>query len=199
MEIPSACAASVPSDGGATLCVPGEMFVKRVCNGLFPDVALTLFNKKSPFTRMYMRGDVEAWNADGGMSTRARLVFDEEMLVLKRRLAAPNSIVAGAGAGYLVMRWDGTCFTLEDGELTSQKPPAAKHPAIPWRRLTDRTRDALLKSPKILGAFQRRGHECKGQSTGEVSKACETADTALSATVVGEVRSGLSLPTPDPI
>jgi hypothetical protein len=201
MQVPTACIGANPSaDAGSNaLCVPGDAFTKRFCNGAYPDIALALMNKSSPFTRMYLRGDVDAWNADGGISTRARLQFDEEMLVLRRREPPANSVVVGAGAGYQVMRWDGSCFTLDEGELTSRKPPVAKHPPIPWRKLAERTKDALLKNTKVLAAFQRRGKECKGASTGEVSKACESADTALSAAVVTELRGGFAMPQPEPL
>jgi hypothetical protein len=103
----------------------------------------------------------------------------------------------GAGASFLVMRWDGNCYTLDEGELTTKKPPAAKHGPIPWRWISDRTKDALLTSPKVLAAFQRRAKECQGVSSGDISRACEHADQALSAAVVAEVRGGLAIPTPD--
>jgi hypothetical protein len=169
-----------------------------MCNGSFPDVALALMAKSTPFTRMYMKADVEGWNADGGASARARLRFDEEVLVLKRRQPPANGVVVGSGgAGYLVMRWDGNCYTLEDGELTTKRPPAPKHASIPWRFYADRTKNALLESAKILGAYQKRGKECKGAITGEVSRACEQADGALSAAVVSEVREGMFVPAPE--
>ena len=169
-----------------------------MCNGSFADVALVLLAKDTPFVRMFMKGDVDGWNADGGASARARLRFDEEMLVLRRRTPPANGIVVGSGgAGYLVMRWDGNCYTLEDPELTTKKPAAPKHAPIPWRLYSEGTKNALLKSPKVLAAYQRRGKECKGALSGEVTRACEQADTALSAVVVGEVRGGLKIPTPD--
>jgi hypothetical protein len=178
--------------------VPDAGFVKRMCNGSFPDVALLLMAKDAPFTRMYMKGDVDGWNADGGASARARLRFDEEMLVLRRRTPPANGIVVGSGgAGYLVMRWDGNCYTLEDPELTTRRPPSPRHASMPWRLYAESTKTALLKSPKILAAYQRRGKECKGAVSGEVSRACEQADTALSAAIVAEVRGGLAVPTPE--
>jgi hypothetical protein len=191
--VPAACA--VPD---ATTCVPEPAFVKRMCNGSFPDVALVLMGKDTPFVRMYMRGDVDGWNADGGASARARLRFDEEMLVVRRRTAATSGIVVGSGGGgYLVMRWDGNCYTLEDSDLTSKKPPTPKVPPIPWRLLGDRTKNALLKSPKILAAYQKRGKECKGAISGEVTRACEQADSALTNAIVAGIRSGLALPAPE--
>lgn len=191
--VPSACASA-----DAPVCVPDSAFVKRMCNGSFPDVALLLMARDAPFTRMYMKGDVDGWNADGGASARARLRFDEEMLVLRRRAPPSGGIVVGSGgAGYLVMRWDGNCYTLEDAELTTRRPAAPKHASMPWRLYAERTKEALLKSPKILAAYQRRGKECKGAISGEVSRACEQADTALSAAIVSEIRGGLTVPAPE--
>ncbi len=190
--IPTTCA-----EPGADPCVPETRFVKRLCNGSFPDVALSLLGKDTPFSRVYLRGDVDGWNADGGASARARLRTDEEVLVLRKRAAPTNGIVVGAGGGYLVMRWDGNCYTLEDGELSTKKPRAPRNAPIPWRFLSEKTRDALLARPKVLAAFQKRGKECKGAVSGEVSRACEQADAALTDAVVAEVRAGITLPAPD--
>jgi hypothetical protein len=191
--IPTRCASP-----DAAICVPDPAFIKRLCNGSFPDVALVLMGKDTPFARVFMKGDVDGWNADGGASARARLRFDEEILVVRRRTAPTNGIVVGSGGGgYLVMRWDGNCYTLEDSDVTTKKPPSPKVPPIAWRRLEDRTKDALLKSPKVLAAYQKRGKECKGALSGEVTRACEQADTALSNAVVVEIRGGLILPVPE--
>lgn len=191
--VPTACR---QADG---VCVPADAaFVKRMCNGSFPDVALVLMAKESPISRMYMKADVDGWNAEGGASARARLLFDEEVLVLKRRAPPAGGVVVGSGGpGWLVMRWDGNCYTLEDNELTAKKPPSPRHPPMPFRFYGDKTKDALLKTPKILAAYQKRGKECKGAVSGAVSKACELADAALSAAIVAEVRGGVSVPTPE--
>ncbi len=191
--LPTKCAAPE-----AAVCVPSGAFVTRMCNGSFPDVALVLMAKDTPFARMYMRGDVDGWNADGGASARARLREGEEMLVLRRRTPPANGIVVGSGgAGYLVMRWDGNCYTLEDQELTTKRPPTAKSAAIPWRLFSERTKDALLERSKVLAAYQKRGKECKGAVSGDVTRACEAADNALSSAIVAEIRAGLAIPTPE--
>ncbi|AKV00404.1 hypothetical protein AKJ09_07067 [Labilithrix luteola] len=189
---------SCATDGG--LCVPEPAFVKRLCAGSFPDVGLLLMSKDAPFARMYMRGDTDGWNADGGASARARLYTDEEMLVLKRRAPATNGIVVGSGgASFLVMRWDGNCYTLDEGELSTKAPRSPRHASLPFRFYSEQTKKALLERPKILAAYQARGKECKGAMSGEVSKACERADAALSAAIVGEIRAGLTIPTPETI
>lgn len=189
--LPASCAPS------ATPCVPEPGFVKRLCDGSFPDVGLALFAKGTPWKRLAMRGDVDGWNADGGASPKARLVFDEEVLVLRRRAAATSGVVVGSGGGYLVMRWDGHCYTLDDGEVTEKLPARPKAAPLPFRFYSDATKTALLKSPKVLAAYQRRGRECKGAISGAVTRACEQADDALSAAVVAEVRGGLAVPAPD--
>lgn len=189
--LPSACATN---EGGVCGMDPG--FVQRLCNGAFPDVALALFAPGLPFSRVYLRGDVDGWNADGGKSARARLRFEEEVLVLKRRPVPKGGIVVGAGGGYVVMRWDGNCYTLDDGEIVTKKPPSPKHAPLQWHLYDTATKDALLKSAKVLAAFQRRGKECKGAMSGDVTKACEQADNALADAVVDEVRKGTSIPTP---
>jgi hypothetical protein len=178
--------------------LPDPAFVKRLCDGTFADVALALMLQGTPFTRMYLKGDVDGWNADGGASARARLSFDEEVLALRKRTQAAGGMQVGSGGGsWLVMRWDGNCYSLDEGELSMKKPPAPKTAPIPWRLYEPATKDALLKSPKILAAFQKRGKECKGAVSGEVSRACEQADTALSTAVVNEARAGgMTLPTP---
>ena len=189
--LPTACASN---DGG--MCLPEADFAKRMCNGSFPDVALALMAKGSPFTRMFVSREVDGWNAEGGASARAKLSQGEEVLALRKRAAPKNGIVVGAGDGYLVMRWDGNCYTLDDTEVSARKPATAKHAPIAWRFLSDGMRDALLKNAKILAAFQKRGKECKGAVSGEVSKACESSDAALSAAIVTELRAGLSIPSP---
>jgi len=190
-ELLATCAVN---DNG--LCLPDAALVSRLCDGSFPDVALVLLQGKSPFSRAYVRGEREGWNADVGKSARAKLWDREEVLVLKRRLAPKNGIVVGAGGGFLVMRWDGNCYTLEDAEVATTKPSGPKHAAVPWHLLESGTKDSLLKSARVLSAFQKRGRECKGVTRGEVSKACEAADGALTAAVVDELRSGMVLPTP---
>ncbi|MBS2012452.1 MAG: hypothetical protein JST00_06180 [Deltaproteobacteria bacterium] len=155
-----------------------------------------MFSGKSLFSRVYLKGATEGWNADSGKSARAKLLFQEEVLVLKRRVAPKNGIMVGAGGGYLVMRWDGNCYTLDDGEVSTAKPSKLVNAPLQWNLLEPPTKDALLKSPVVLSAFQKRGKECKGVTSGIVSKSCENADAALTAAVVEEIRKGLALPLP---
>ncbi|HSQ64526.1 MAG TPA: hypothetical protein VLM85_14985 [Polyangiaceae bacterium] len=190
--IPSSCA------GGSTdPCVPDAGFVKRLCDGSYPDVALLLMSKDMPFTHAYLRGSVDGWNAEGGASARAKLLFDEEVLILKKRSGnTPGGIQVSGSGGYLVMRWDGNCYTLDDGEVTTHRPPAPKGAPIVWRFLQPSTQDALSQTPQVSTASIKRSKECKGATSGDVSLACQKADEALSVAVVAAVRGGATIPTP---
>ncbi len=188
--VPTACA-----DGGGDMCTTGAAFAGKVCDASQPDLPLVLFAKGSPWTRLYLKGDVDAWNAEGGAAARSKLAFDEEVIVLKRRTPPKGSaIVIGSGGGYQVMRWDGNCYSLDEGEVTTRRPPKAKHPILMWKYLTEGTRNTLLGDASVKAAYDKRGKECKGAMSGDVSVACEQADTALSNGVVDAVKNGLAVP-----
>jgi hypothetical protein len=190
--IPGGCASTDP-------CVPDAVFVKRLCNGNFPDVALLLMSKSMPFTHAYLRGDVDGWNAEGGASTRAKLKFDEEVLLLKKRSGNTSGIQVSGTGGYLVMRWDGNCYTLADDEVTTRHPPVAKYAPIQWRVLAEATKNGLLDNEQVKAAYEKRGKECKGAVSGEVTLSCQKADEALTASVVTAIRGGANVPTPERI
>ncbi len=196
-QIPTQCA---QSGGDGKLCLPPWGFVKRLCQGFHPDVALTLFAKDSPFTRGYLTRDTEAWNASGGVSSSDKMVFDEEVLILAHR--APDTggmVVSGAGGGYDVLRWDGTCASLMGEEVRLQRPPQPKHAAIPWKSLGEKTREALQADEKVGKVVTERRKECKGATMGSVSLKCEKADKQMSVVIVEFVRNGGTLPAPGPL
>lgn len=192
--LPTACAPG----GEPKLCTPPREFVKRLCGGYFPDVALVLFAKGSPWTRGYLSRNVEAWNASGGASSRDKLEFDEEVLVLHHKVADTGGMqVSGSGGGYDVLRWDGTCASLASEELRLKVPPSAKNARLNWKALDLKTREALLAEEKIGKADDERRKECKGATMGEVSVKCLKADTRLGVVVVDFVRKGGAVPPPE--
>jgi hypothetical protein len=192
-ELPKACEAA---DG--KLCLPPKAFVKRLCGGFFPDVALAMLAKGTPWTRGYLRMNVDAWNASGGVTSADKLVFDEEVLIVTHRAADAGGMqVSGsAGGSYDVLRWDGTCASLMGEEVTTKLPPAPKHAKIPWKSLDDKIKDALLSDAKIAKVSAERKKECKGAAIGDVSAKCVRADTGLDAAVFDYVRAGGSIPAP---
>ncbi|EYF06049.1 hypothetical protein [Chondromyces apiculatus] len=196
-QIPTQCAEGV---GDGKLCLPPPAFAKRLCQGFHPDIALTLLGKNSPFSRGYLAGNVEAWNASGGMSSNDKLVFEEEVLILIQRTADTGGMmVSGAGGGYDVLRWDGTCASLSGGELRTQVPGQPKYAPIPWKSLDEKTRNALEADEKVGKVVGERRRECKGATMGSVSLQCEKADKMMSKVIVEYVRNGGALPTPEPL
>jgi hypothetical protein len=176
-------------------CVPPGTFVKKLCGGIYPEVALAMFAKGTPWTRIWLSGDVEAWNASGGLTHRAKLAFDEEVLVLSRHGAGNSGgiMMTGAMASFDVLRWDGTCVSVLEGELTTRRPPAPKPASVPWSHLEETTRRALLTSPKVKTTLEAFEKAC---GTGDKT-ACEKADKAFARSVADFVRSGsAALPAP---
>ena len=188
-------------DASAKPCLPDADFAKRLCAGVFPEVALTMFGKNQPWTRAYLTGNTEAWNASGGKVTRSHMIFDEEVLVMARREMKGGIIMSGAAQTFDVLRWDGTCVSLEGGEMTFKKPPVPKSAPIPWRRLSEATRTALLATPKVQASQKLVQKECTGApSTSTSAKSgttrCDKADAAFDKSITDYVRTGGELPVP---
>ena len=67
-----------------------------------------------PVDAVWLSGDVEAWSASGGFTSRTKLAFDEGGARAHAPRAAPSSggiVVTSAGASFDVLRWDGTCVS----------------------------------------------------------------------------------------
>jgi hypothetical protein len=199
--LPTACGAEGTLKD-TKLCMPERGYANKLCGGIYPEVALGLFAKGTPFTRIYLAGDIEAWNASGGRTHRAKLAFDEEVLVLGKHGAAASGgiVMTGAQASFDVLRWDGTCVSVMEGEITTRRPPAPKPADVSFSRLEETTRRALLATPKIKATYDALGKACgavsSSNATGAEQKACERADKAFSRAIVDAVRSGATLPAP---
>lgn len=176
------------------LCVVPKSFAKKLCSSVYPEIALSMFAKGTPWTRLWLAGDVEAWNASGGRTARTKLAFDEEVVILAKHGAAQAGgiVMTGAMASYDVLRFDGTCVSVLEGELTTARPPAPKPAFIPWSRLEEATRHALLASPKVKASEAAFEKACSVVD----KKSCEKAERAFSQAVLDHVRSGASLPEP---
>jgi hypothetical protein len=163
-------------------------FVDRLCDKAHQDVALALFSSGTPFTRMYLRGKMD------------ELVWDEEVLALRFRGVPKGGIQVGSGAGsYDVLRWDGSCSMAVDADmLTKNKPGRPRTAKVKWHRLGDKTQTALIgSSDAVKRAYKKRGAECQGAMSGDVSASCEKADGALVDAIVDYMRGGGRVPPPD--
>lgn len=190
--IPTKCAKQTE------VCQPPQSFVKRLCQDVYPGVALVMFRAGTPWTRAYLTRKTEAWNASGGASLEGWLEFDEEVLVLKERKAGKGGMqVSGAGTGYDALRLNGSCVTLSGEEVTLKSPPSAKYPKLDWRYIDDSIQEALREDEAVTAAYRARRQECKGVAVGTVSKKCVTADQELSDAIIDFLNSGRELPEPD--
>jgi hypothetical protein len=183
--LPTACA-----DKGAEVCTPSSAYVERLCAKPHQDIALALLASGTPFTRMYMRGKMD------------ELVLDEEVLVLRFHPVPKNGMQVGSASGtYDVLRWNGDCSMAVDADmLTRNKPPRLRTARVKWHRLGDRAQTAFITaSEAVKRAHTKRGKECQGAMSGDVSAACEKADLALVDAVVDYLRGGGTVPAPDPL
>lgn len=181
--LPGACA-----DPSAAVCTPPGDFVDHLCTKPHQDLALWLFAKTTPFTRFYLRGKMD------------ELAFDEEVLALRYHGVPKGGIQVGNSTGsYDVLRWDGSCAMAVDAEMvTKSRPPKPRTAHVQWHRIAGPTQDALIAaSDAVKRARAKRGKECQGAMTGDVSAACQKADSSLVDAVVDYVRGGGSIPAPD--
>jgi len=176
---------------------PGD-FVERLCGNKFPGLALVWFAKGTPWTRRYVRLPVvEPRNTTGGPSSDAKLTWGEEVLALKRHGAGGDIQVSGA-VDYDVLRWDGTCASMSELEMTPLAPGMPKNAPIVWKYIDSNVQEALLKDSAIQKATEAETKACGGKAAGSGS-ACQQANRRLNSAIVAAVRNGLSLPTPERI
>lgn len=181
------------------LCLPPADFVERLCRGSFPGLALAMFQKSSEWTRGYFTiGLMDPVNTLGGPRSDAQLARGEELIVLHRRGdgAGSGGMQMSGYGGYFVLRWDGTCATLMDGELSLKPPGTLRNPPVPWKYVDDNLQQVLLERPEIQRARDRQRKQCRGAGLGAQGKACQQADKELSDRIVAAVRGGLTLPVP---
>jgi hypothetical protein len=137
---------------------------------------------------MYLRGKMD------------ELTTDEEVIALRYHGVPKNGIQVGSAAGsYDVLRWDGTCSKAVDADaLTRNRPSRPRAARMQWHRLGEKTQTALIvASLAVKRAHAKRGKECQGAMSGDVSASCEKADAELADAIVDYVRGGGAMPAPD--
>ena len=190
--IPTEC---IPKDD---VCIPPAGWVQRLCTGSYPGVAIVMFNGGSPWKRAYVRAKTKAVNATaGGVSGEGYLMPGEEVIVVRSRKQPKDGMQVSGAGGYDVLRWDGTCATLSDGEVGLQPYGTLEAAKVTFRFIDGSIAKALRKDERITEAYRNRKKHCRGATMGEVSKECEKWDKQLAEIIVRTVRSGIELPTPD--
>jgi len=192
--LPSECA-----DHQGEACLPPTKFALAMCDGDYPSVALWLFQSGAPWTHAYLRRKTKAVYASAsGGSTGDMMPIDEEVVVVRHHGSNnPGGIVvSGAGGAWDVVRWDGSCATVEEGLLGFNAPSRQRNARIVWSRLEWDVREALKQDDTVRQAYIALKRECKGVTMGDVSKKCEKADGTLSKTLAEYVRSHDGIPVP---
>jgi len=176
-------------------CVPPPGWVGRLCEDVYPDVALHMFSPGTPWKRLYMLARAEPFNASGGASLLGdKLERGEEVIALRRR-NNDGEFQVGDISGYDVLRWNGACATVHDGDFADDRPSRILQSKLEWRRLGLPLRQQLEAQPAISAAYEARRKSCKGQSIGIVSDDCEANDKLLMEEVVRYIQSGARLPS----
>jgi hypothetical protein len=189
-DIPNQCAVA-----DAKVCSPPASFVEQLCKIQNPDVALAMFSKQMPWTRAWVRGNLEAWYASARRSRPRQLKYAEEVIVVATRGGGGSGVqVSGAGS-YDVYRWDGSCVSLMEGEITFHQPATPDVAVIDWKHLDDGIKDALEKNQSIAFRSGKRRDACRDASEKGV-KNCEKAEAGLSRSIAEYVRGGGDFPTP---
>jgi hypothetical protein len=191
--LPTECAAV------GDLCLPPRGFVARLCKDAYAGAAIRLFEKSSPFSRGYVKSrEIKSVNTLGGPASDVALRFGEEVVILTHTGGGgPGELQVSGMGGYDVLRWDGTCATLDDGELARRAPVPPRYAPFSWRYIDTNIQNALLSDPDIEGARRMHRKHCHGVSLGRISAACAEAESALRDRIVAAVRTGISLPMPE--
>jgi hypothetical protein len=184
--IPNQCS----NENAAGICSPPSGFAKEVCGGFAkPDLALVLFAKGSPWTRAYLRLNVDAWYT-GSRSARVGLKTNEEVIVLHHPNPQGGIIVNGGGAPFDVIRLDGNCATLSSEEVTLKRRASPRHAIVPWRQLDPRTRETLLADPAIADASSSFDEGCADPTP----PPCAKAGDKLTALILDFMARGGKIP-----
>jgi hypothetical protein len=181
------------------VCVPPPAFVDRLCRHNFPDVAVYMMGPKRPWTHRYVRAkEAPAVNPISGRVGEVPLAFGEEVIILRYKAGAPEGAMQVSGTErYEVLRWDGSCATLLEGEFVETIPAQQlRYVAPTWQRLGDGYRAALMQSGAVAEAEERRKAECKG--LGRPPK-CHKAMADLNQIVAEVVHEGFELPLPESV
>jgi hypothetical protein len=197
--IPEEC-----GDSDSDACMPPSPWVSKLCSGVYPEVALHMFRKGTPWTRLFSKARAPAFNTAGGAPSLSdeRVDMHEELIALRRnddgRGMRAGEMQMGEIAGYDVLRWNGSCVTMHDGEFSTKPPRRGRvaHSRIEWRWLSDPIRSALQSDMDVHEAFVARRKECRGVTLGSVTKACVKQDNQLVDAIVAYVRAGGDLPEP---
>jgi hypothetical protein len=194
--LPTAC------ESGTEPCSAPQKFVERLCHGKYPDLALVMFSKGTPWARGYVKVQtLEPVNIYEGERSERWLEFGEEVLVLRTRGPGAHAGVQVSGPTDVdILRWDGTCATVRQEMLAHWPTNTSIGTArIIWKYLDAPTQEALLANPVVEHASEKERPLCHGSTMKHPDAPCDKASQKLTDAITIALRGGLALPTPSKI
>jgi hypothetical protein len=190
----------IPTDcaGPKEDCLPPARFAEAVCHGRFPDLALYLFAKSSPWQRAYLKVQtVEPVNMYDGARSDRWLEFGEEVLVLKRHGGGGKGGVQVSGPVDLdILRLDGTCATVRQEFVAPYMTGAVQVARVVWKYVDPGIQEALLSDRAVARASEKERPACKGSTMKSPAAACDKAQKNLSDAIGIALRLGAEVPAP---
>jgi hypothetical protein len=179
-DVPNDCAA------GAEGCTPPRAFAEKVCRSKYPELALFLFSRGTPWQRLYVKAEsVEPVNVYDGERSHRWLAFGEEVLVLRENgPGAGQKVVVSGPTDVDILRWDGTCATIRKEMLVSYVPAPMDSVRIVWRYLDSDVQEQLLRDELVVRAQAAERANCRGSSVKNPTPACEKAMKRLTDVIV---------------
>lgn len=184
---PDACDHTEP------FCLPAASFADEVCRGQHAELALHFFGPKTPWKRAYVLRAFKAWHV-GSRSDMRELKAGEEVILLTG--GGKGGAITDAGRGFDALRWDGTCVSLMEDELSFRKPPSAVPANIDLKALDPTFRSALVEERQIEQASSSTSKMCEpGKAEKEPARSkCEMARRQLSQLIAQTIGRGKELP-----
>ncbi len=185
---------------GVEPCATPSKFVEQVCRGKYPDLALAMFSKGTPWRRGYVKVEtLEPVNMFDGERGDQWLSFGEEVLILRTRGGGGHGGVQVSGPTDVdILRWDGTCATIRQ-EMLAQWPTNTTiiTPRIAWKYLDEPIQEALLADKWVQNTSAKERPACRGSTMKSPDAACDKASRKLTEAITVALRGGLTLPTPE--
>jgi hypothetical protein len=176
-------------------CLPPIRWAERLCGEVYEDLALYMFRKGTPYTRYYMKTGLNAVNG-WGPTIDENLVTGEEVLVINHRLRKDTVLVEGSLGTYDVLRWNGSCVTLDVNQVSKHAPRKKRRARIDWRSIDQGYQDLIMKDPGVAEAYEVRRKACRGASVGRMGADCLAKDGEFLDAVADFVRHESDLPEP---
>jgi len=179
-DVPHGC------NAGSSGCTPPRSFAQKVCSAKYPELALFMFSRGTPWQRMYVQAErVEPVNTYDGERSDRWLEFGEEVLVLQEHgPAASQQVVVSGPSDVDILRWDGTCATIRKEMLVTYVPAPMDSVRIVWRYLDASVQEALRADELVERAQAAERTNCRGSSVKNPSPPCEKAMKRLTDVIV---------------